>query len=304
MKNVHILPTDKPSRLISSGKEFNLLDKATIDKRCKNIYITSDEEIKEGDKIINPTNEIQTCIGLEKGIGTHNICWIKVKETTTLQQILNSQKIILTTDTKLIADGVQAIDDDFLEWFVKNPCEEVEIGNQSILDKADGHFHDFYKIIIPKLVNPNNQEVMFHEEHQEYFHEDFIDGEKVTIWLGKDYIPKEEPKSLIEKMKSLQKQWQIDMDKSLQETKQETLEKAALKYAMETYPKTEMKDYTTKMRLNFSQLVVAFENGYKLGQENSYSQEEVFSILDKVFHMYASSYRKEAGEWFEKFKKK
>ena len=26
MKNIHILPTDKPSRLISSGKEFNILD--------------------------------------------------------------------------------------------------------------------------------------------------------------------------------------------------------------------------------------------------------------------------------------
>jgi hypothetical protein len=36
-------------------------------------------------------------------------------------------KIILTTDQDLIKDGVQAIDDEFLEWFVKNPsCEEVE----------------------------------------------------------------------------------------------------------------------------------------------------------------------------------
>jgi flavorubredoxin len=37
-------------------------------------------------------------------------------------------KIILTTDGDLIKDGVQSIDDEFLEWFVENPsCEEVEV---------------------------------------------------------------------------------------------------------------------------------------------------------------------------------
>jgi hypothetical protein len=30
------------------------------------------------------------------------------------------QKIILTTDLDLIKDGVQSIDNEFLEWFVKN----------------------------------------------------------------------------------------------------------------------------------------------------------------------------------------
>jgi 8-oxo-dGTP pyrophosphatase MutT (NUDIX family) len=45
-----------------------------------------------------------------------------------------------------------------------------------------------------KVVNPNNQEVMFNEEHKEYFYEDFIDGKFVTVWLGKDYIPQEETK--------------------------------------------------------------------------------------------------------------
>jgi hypothetical protein len=38
------------------------------------------------------------------------------------------KKVILTTDPDLIADGIQAIDDDFLEWFVKNSsCEWVEV---------------------------------------------------------------------------------------------------------------------------------------------------------------------------------
>jgi hypothetical protein len=31
-----------------------------------------------------------------------------------------AKKIILTTDLDLIKDGVQSIDNEFLEWFVKN----------------------------------------------------------------------------------------------------------------------------------------------------------------------------------------
>jgi hypothetical protein len=36
------------------------------------------------------------------------------------------RKVVLTTDQKLIKDGVQAIDDEFLDWLVKNPsCESL-----------------------------------------------------------------------------------------------------------------------------------------------------------------------------------
>ena len=48
----------------------------------------------------------------------------------------------------------------------------------------------------------------------------------------------------------------------------------------------------------------ALQKGAKWQQERSYSEEEVFEIVDKVFHMYASSYRQAAKEWFEQFKKK
>jgi hypothetical protein len=47
-----------------------------------------------------------------------------------------------------------------------------------------------------------------------------------------------------------------------------------------------------------------FIAGAKWQAERMYSEEEVFSILDKVFHMYASNHRKDAKEWFEQFKKK
>ena len=72
------------------------------------IYITSDEAIKQGDWCIYNTGEIIQYL-------------VKLNAD-------NLKKIILTTDQDLIADGVQKIDDDFLNWFVKNPfCEMVEV---------------------------------------------------------------------------------------------------------------------------------------------------------------------------------
>jgi hypothetical protein len=61
--------------------------------------------------------------------------------------LTNWKKIILTTDQDLIADGVQAIDDEFLEWFVKNPsCEFVEWDK----NYNRGNEKYYYKIIIPQ----------------------------------------------------------------------------------------------------------------------------------------------------------
>ena len=133
MKNVHVLPTDKPSRFFNTNTgEYHFREHYVPDTilTCKNhnIYITSDEEIKEGDWVITPTNDI--------------IQWAKVFQPY-------GKKIILTTDQVLISNGVQPIDDEFLEWFIKNPnCEEVKIENGWGLD-IDIET-PYYKIIIPK----------------------------------------------------------------------------------------------------------------------------------------------------------
>ena len=62
---------------------------------------------------------------------TQNGIWAKCSFTGDILKNRNGQyayKVILTTNKLLIKDGVQAIDDEFLEWFVKNPsCEEVEV---------------------------------------------------------------------------------------------------------------------------------------------------------------------------------
>jgi hypothetical protein len=111
------------------------------------IYITSDEEIKEGDCVY--------CI-TENRLLISNVSYSKLE---------NRFKIILTTDKELIKDGVQSIDDTFLEWFVKNPsCERVEVENEKAhigwesdytyeylgIDGSKNVYQNFYKIIIPK----------------------------------------------------------------------------------------------------------------------------------------------------------
>jgi len=105
MKNIHLLPTDKPSRIFYLASNLHLeMGQLITPKDYQNIYITSSEEIKEGvdqwylDKVLNePYN------------------------SGGAQYSSKQDVIILTTDQDLIADGVQAIDDEFLEWFVKNP---------------------------------------------------------------------------------------------------------------------------------------------------------------------------------------
>lgn len=159
MKNIHVIPTDKPSRL---WKNNLLQSKLELSKEiligsntAQNIYITSDEEIKEGDYFLYDETEIRY-----KTNGTEyhgrDLCHISGNRRYPVNK---SKKIILTTDAQLIKDGVQAVEEDFLNWFVKNPsCEEVEVEKESNIEiveiSYEGDFQNLeyinYKIIIPK----------------------------------------------------------------------------------------------------------------------------------------------------------
>ena len=145
MKNIYLIPTDKPSRLIIYStllNEFRLLNEPIEDwKHKRHIYITSDKEIKEGDWYCSPSGITSKHNGSEKLPN-------------------NWKKIILTTDQDLIKDGVQAIDDTFLEWLVRNPsCEFAKVESWTIDKEWDSVYRHFnpihphktkYKIIIPK----------------------------------------------------------------------------------------------------------------------------------------------------------
>jgi hypothetical protein len=169
MKNIHLLPTDKPSRLsiLNSGKlNFGAEAMSSSNSKLQHIYITSEEEIKVGDWFIHPDSSCFDKECKEVSIGGYEILRvIKVDENFIYHSAMmaihknkNIKKIILTTDQELIKDGVQAIDDEFLEWFVKNPsCEYVktdlvpvnEFGSE--ITVGGYGFDKFnYKIIIPQ----------------------------------------------------------------------------------------------------------------------------------------------------------
>jgi hypothetical protein len=157
MKNIHILPTDKPSRLYKTGNFLLLDSKAmpnnTLETKNQHIYITSDEEIKEGDWYLNveEKNGIKNPFYGKLYKANQSICQVPLDYL-----VNNLKKIILTTDQNLINDGVQTIGDEFLEWFVKNPsCEWVDVLTdaytmQEIFELKLQNDDFKYKIIIPK----------------------------------------------------------------------------------------------------------------------------------------------------------
>lgn len=133
MKNIHVLSTDKPSRLYLNTQEYIFEEECSLSTdECQNkhIYITSDEELKERDWCFDITeNIVVRCLRTSS-----DSYWNK-----------NCKKIILTTDQDLIKDGVQAVGDEFLEWFVKNPsCEDIDWRYSSLMKDCE------YEIIIPK----------------------------------------------------------------------------------------------------------------------------------------------------------
>jgi hypothetical protein len=83
-----------------------------------NIYITSDKETKEGD----------WCVDTYKLKNNHNPIF---KWSDKFK--VDAKKIILTTDQDLIKDGVQAINDEFLECLV----EKLII--DKLIDVKNGH---------------------------------------------------------------------------------------------------------------------------------------------------------------------
>jgi hypothetical protein len=152
MKNIHVLPTKNYSPLVHSTNKYGGYFKSAhyspmkeMGDSYQHIYITSDEEIKD----VRPHKGKWQ---LEKG-------QILNKFPNYLTDLSECKLVILTTDPDLIKDGVQAIDDEFLEWFVKNPsCEEVEVEKKSYIEikeiSYEGDFQNVeyvnYKIIIPQ----------------------------------------------------------------------------------------------------------------------------------------------------------
>jgi hypothetical protein len=179
MKNIHLIPTEKPSRLHFDDKLF-LSTNPQISKDInsivegRNIYITSDEEIS----------------GFENKIwviqGTRVFLW---KNTMALVSNYKPRKIILTTDQDLINDGVQPIDDEFLEWFVKDPgCEKVEVIYSSLMKDYE------YELLFPKEEPKSHIEytntddctsMIYNQKEEEQLPTKWFKTEQISTWIGK-----------------------------------------------------------------------------------------------------------------------
>lgn len=157
-RNLWVIPTDKPSPNILLKKDdgtFQIFDNTFYNiwkmhqefgdftpsnATYQNIYITDDSEIKESgwyehNGVIFRADDV-----FDDGNNPNN----SNPKVTDF-----NHKIILTTDLELQKDGIQAIDDEFLKWFVKNPsCEEIKIAN-SLVRVSSFDWRTDYKIIIP-----------------------------------------------------------------------------------------------------------------------------------------------------------
>jgi hypothetical protein len=291
MKNIHVLPTEKKSVLIYTAlagyqmttPQFTKSDLELIQAHYENIYITSDEEIKVGDwviyqKFMFPLKVILDQDGyhiINNGIGE------VVGDYYSLQE--RYYKIILTTDQDLI--GVQAIDDDFLEWFVKNPsCESIKCINTWMYYPKKWE----YKIIIPK-----------EEAKQEFPKQNIIDN-----WLEKNGDP-EITKQVEQEAKELCEQETLEEAAELALVFHNTYEKLAPSFGYETRQDTKEFDFKSN---NGRLMVAVCSEVIKWQQEqdkNKFSEED----MKEAFKNGAFKWRMHSGgkcfeEWFEQFKKK
>ena len=344
MKNLHLLPTEKPSILGRFIDTNNLFLRASNDiprGENVNIYITSDEEIKEGDVVKIPCG-VGKVKELTWKFGNDNPSYIvedifiyKLRygqKEGDLQ--INSfryedvKKIVITTDQDLIKDGVQEIPDEFLEWFVKNPsCEQISVEEvyfhgsgyykASELSEQEREKYSFmkkYKIIIPK------------EESISYTKKC-----KCMIFEPNCYtgmckncggLPKEEIKTMYESLQEYFKNtpkekviedWNefqhldeegITVKEFLESQKQETLEEAAERL----YPTTINSFTDSGFDMSETERLI-FINGAKWQQEqnkNLYSEEDMYKLMYEYQEWLVLTLEpvKTFEEWFKQFKKK
>jgi hypothetical protein len=164
MKNIYIIPTDNYSPLVYSTNKYggyflsrHYSPMKDMGDSYQNICITSDEKPKAGDWCLYSTKEdtnneqsIPIICKITRILDSQDGLLYEGSTGLVTQYPTKLSKIILTTDIDLIKDGIQSIDDEFLEWFVKNPsCERVEV-NYDVFEKTGNISVWEYEIIIPQ----------------------------------------------------------------------------------------------------------------------------------------------------------
>ena len=119
MKNLHLEATEEKTLLVLRLVDNKLVLHTPITRWHgvnQYVHITSDEEVKPLDWTLHYYD------------GKPVVSKASQKVIDGDYKREDYKKIILTTHPLLIADGVQAIDGDFLKWLIKNPnCNFVEV---------------------------------------------------------------------------------------------------------------------------------------------------------------------------------
>ncbi len=319
MKNLYLLSTQNnnsklasyiydESKNIKVGELRLKLDISSGWTNCwnpKELYIVSDEKIKKGNWCLHKDGKGVICkvtLIFEDGDVLLN--------NATRTNPLNFRKIILTTDFDLIKNGVQSIDDEFLEWFVKNPsCEYVDVEKicqeEVILEWWENLSDKETKEVFLKTNNfrlggwghdigPTDEDVrdMYLEIHNL--------NSKQQKFYYKIIIPKEQTKTGYSKSETKFLGVEFTLNDSSKQfiPKQETIEEAAERCF------EEMKSLNPTGGLKeFIKLAVNF--GAKWKQERMYSEEEVYIIIKMCVSMKGSGKTDiEIVEYFEQFKNK
>jgi hypothetical protein len=286
MKNIHILPTDKPSRiyLIKLNNKLGITyDNPEFTENFGSvtqnqyIYITSNEDINENDYIITKDGRLV------------EVSYLLSKD------LEGASKVILTTDQELIKDGVQAINDEFLEWFVKNPsCESIGVEKLVFRDSRVGVG---YEIIIPS------------EKPKRKIDTCYNFNKEIGCVQIDCICEKEEPKQ--ETLEELNRLTDIEVEKmpidwkaisQQKKVKQETLEKLADKWVFETNGH-KWSNNNNEAGDNFGSFIA----GFKEAEKTMYSGEEVLNLLIECSKWQLPQTDEDLSkikQWFNKFKKK
>ena len=188
-------------------------------------------------------------------------------------------KIILTTDIDLIKDGIQSIDDEFLEWFVKNPsCEKVEVETTRERNGYHSKHKKRYKIIIPQ-----------EEPKQENCCTPIGQIKRYVDCVGCDRKPKQVWEQIIETCGGKDDFMEATGIKPKKETLEEFIErhgitKQTLIDVYEEYVKNALIELNSQKMYSQDEVEVIAKDAYTMGRNN---------ILIGVFN-----------KWFKQFKKK
>jgi hypothetical protein len=299
MKNVHLIPTDKPSRLgrfVDTGNLFLRTPNDLPRGENVNVCITNSEDIKDGYvtdgenlfKVISNNFKTLRCTDKDNNL-------IKLHE-------LRVKKIILTTDPELIKDGVQEIPNDFLEWFVNSPSCQY-----------DGYKDIAWDQIITLKEKPKQYPIGgyapgFYSCECITCKTEFM-GDKRAVQCEPCAIKttQEEPKKDYSGLhlrhcyqgeyKDGCKYGKDDCPAKPLEPKQETIEEVAVKYVRNEH------DDTLKLISKYS-----FKDGAKWQQEqdkNKYSQEDMQEYAEFCIRCYNEGLPLiVAQDWSKQFKKK